>query len=138
MADIPVRDAFRGTHTLDARGGRKLPTAAVEAKQVEQPEAQPTQGRWLDALALELAACEGADEVDAILARADVQAAQDKLRNGARDRLVDMIQVAIERTAPDETARAANAGVFADSDSGPFRELAPTPMSPLIWHGPKP
>ena len=123
-ADIPVRDTFRGT-TLDAEVDRKLPTAPVEAKQAEQPK-RPTQGQWLDALALELAACEGADEVDAILARADVQAAQDKLRNGARDRLVDMIQVAIERTSPDETT-APNAGVFADSDSDPFRELAPTP-----------
>ena len=130
-ADIPVRDTFRGT-TLDAEPhehaapvDRKLPTAPVEAKQAEQPK-RPTQGQWLDALALELAACEGADEVDAILARQDVQAAQDKLRNGARDRLVDMIQVAIERTSPDETS-APNAGVFADSDSDPFRELAPTP-----------
>ena len=118
-----VRDTFRGT-TLDAEVDRKLPTAPVEAKQAEQPK-RPTQGQWLDALALELAACEGSEEVDAILARADVQAAQDKLRNGARDRLVDMIQVAIERTSPDETT-APNAGVFADSDSDPFRELAPS------------
>ena len=42
-------------------------------------------------------------------------------RNGARDRLVDMIQVAIERTSPDETT-APNAGVFADADSDPFAE----------------
>ena len=120
-----TRDTFRGT-TLDAEVDRKLPTAPVEAKQAEQPKvAKPTQGQWLDALALELAACEGSDEVDAILARPNVQQAQDKLRNGARDRLVDMIQVAIERTSPDETT-APNAGVFADSDSDPFRELAPS------------
>ena len=128
-ADIPVRDTFRGT-TLDAEPhehaapvDRKLPTAPVEAKQAEQPKRQ-TVGEWLDALALELAACEGSEEVDAVLARADVQSAQDKLRNGGRDRLVDMIQVAIERTSPDETT-APNAGVFADADTDPFREVAP-------------
>ena len=122
-ADIPpTRDTFRGT-TLDAEVDRKLPTAPVE--QAEPPKPRQTVGAWLDALALELAACEGSDEVDAVLARADVQSAQDKLRNGARDRLVDMIQVAIERTSPDETT-APNAGVFADADTDPFRELAPS------------
>ena len=127
-ADIPVRDTFRGT-TLDApppfvprveTPDRHNPPMAFTTER-DGPKRQ-TVGEWLDALALELAACEGSEEVDAVLARADVQSAQDKLRNGARDRLVDMIQVAIERTSPDETT-APNAGVFADED--PFREAAP-------------
>ena len=126
-----VRDTFRGT-TLDApppfvprveTPDRHNPPMAFTTER-DGPKRQ-TVGEWLDALALELAACEGSEEVDAVLARADVQAAQDKLRNGARDRLVDMVQVAIERTSPDETS-APNAGVFADSDSDPFRELAPS------------
>ena len=131
-ADIPVRDTFRGT-TLDAEPhehaaqvDRQLPTAPVRETSGERTESpspkRPTQGQWLDALALELAACEGPDEVDAILARDDVQKAQDRFNNGSKDRLVDMIQVAIERTSPDETS-APNAGVFADSDSDPFREV---------------
>ena len=130
-ADIPVRDTFRGT-TLDAQPpfvprvetpDRHNPPMAFTTER-DGPKRQ-TVGEWLDALALELAACEGSEEVDAVLARADVQAAQDKLRNGARDRLVDMVQVAIERTSPDETT-APNAGVFADADTDPFREHAPS------------
>ena len=125
-----VRDTFRGT-TLDApppfvprveTPDRHNPPMAFTTER-DGPKRQ-TVGEWLDALALELAACEGSEEVDAVLARADVQAAQDKLRNGARDRLVDMIQVAIERTADAETS-APNAGVFADADTDPFREVAP-------------
>lgn len=130
-ADIPVRDTFRGT-TLDAEPApvdRKLPTAPVRETSGERTESpspkRPTQGQWLDALALELAACEGPDEVDAILARDDVQKAQDRFNNGSKDRLVDMIQVAIERTSPDETS-APNDGVFADPSTDPFRELAPS------------
>ena len=120
-ADIPVRDTFRGT-TLDAEVDRKLPTAPVEQAEPQKP--RQTVGAWLDALALELAACEGPAEVDAILARDEIQQAQDKLRNGARDRLVDMIQVAIERTSPDETS-APNDGLYAHADEDPFREVAP-------------
>ena len=120
-----ARDTFRGT-TLDAEPDRKLPTAPVEQAEPQKP--RPTQGQWLDALALELAACEGADEVDAILARPNVQQAQDMFRNGARDRLVDMLQVAIERTSPDETSAPndeVHGGTFADADTDPFREVAP-------------
>ena len=124
-----TRDTFRGT-TLDApppfvprveTPDRHNPPLAFTTER-DGPKRQ-TVGEWLDALALELAACEGSEEVDAILARADVQSAQDKLRNGARDRLVDMIQVAIERTSPDETT--APNELYAHADEDPFREVAP-------------
>jgi hypothetical protein len=81
-----------------------------------------TVGAWLDALALELAACEGGEEVDTILAREDVQQAQDRLRNGAADRLNHMIQTAIARTAATEAPE--DDGLYADPASDPFREPA--------------
>ena len=40
--------------------------------------------------------------MDSIISRADVQAAMDKLGNGARDRLNAMVNAAIKRTAPDD------------------------------------
>jgi hypothetical protein len=85
-----------------------------------------TVAAWLDALALELAGCEGGEEVDAILAREDVQQAQDRLRNGAADRLNHMIHAAISRTAATETSAPEDDGLYADPASDPFRELAPT------------
>jgi hypothetical protein len=124
-ADIPARDTFRGT-TLDAdpptldpaRVMQPLPVATAQPK-----PAKPTVTQWLDALALELAACEGSEEVDEVLARADIQAAQDKLRNGAADRLRDMIQTAIARTSGDETSAPAGEddGLFAPGED-PFVE----------------
>jgi hypothetical protein len=113
-ADIPARDAFAGPtieHTAATPEPPPTPT-------IDHPR-KKTVGAWLDALALELAACEGDEEVDAIVAREDVQQAQDKLQNGAADRLNHMIQEAIARTAAAETS-APNDGVFADPKDDPF------------------
>jgi hypothetical protein len=124
-----ARDTFRGT-TLDADPPTPDPVHVMQPPPVAtaQPKAaKPTVTQWLDALALELAACEGSEEVDEVLARADIQAAQDKLRNGARDRLTDMIQTAIARTSGDETsAPVEDDGLYADPAADPFREMAPT------------
>jgi hypothetical protein len=61
---------------------------------------RPTVTEWLKALDAELAQAQTSTEVDAILARDDVQKAQDKLTNGAKDRLQDMLDAAIKRTTP--------------------------------------
>jgi hypothetical protein len=58
--------------------------------------------------------------VDEILAEDEVQKAQDRLRDNARDRLDHILQSAIRRTSVDETS-APNDGVFADSATDPFR-----------------
>jgi hypothetical protein len=131
-----VRDTFRGT-TLDAApathdsapperqtvrhaAGTPGPVAVV----VEQPK-RPTQGQFVDAVGLELAACEGGEEVDAILARSDVQLALDRFGPAAKDRLNHIISEAIRRTAATETSAPEDDGVFADPASDPFREPAP-------------
>lgn len=87
-----------------------------------------TVGEWLDALALELAACEGGEEVDAVLARPDVVAAQDKLGNGAKDRLDGIISEAIARTTAAETTAPTDevhGGTFANPSDDPFAERVP-------------
>jgi len=123
-ADIPTRDTFSGPTIEHAHEhAAEQPKPLVEPKPMAHP-AKPTVTQWLDALALELAAAEGSEEVDAILARSDVQTAQDKLRNGARDRLDHILQEAIARTAADETT-APDDGVFADAETDPFRQPVP-------------
>lgn len=90
--DLPA-DQFQG-HTIEAH-----PEPAREAPQA--PDAaprKPTINEWLDALELELANAATAEDVDAILARADVQKATDTFKNGARGRLDDMVSAAIKRT----------------------------------------
>jgi len=114
-----VRDTFRGT-TLDAD---PAPAAAPEPA-AEQPKPKQTPDEWIAALAAELAACESADEVDEILARPSVQAAQDRARGAHKDRLQDLIMEAIARTA--EATTAPNDGVFADPSSDPFRQPVTT------------
>jgi hypothetical protein len=118
-ADIPARDTFRGT-TLDAD---PAPAAAPEPA-AEQPKPKQTPDEWIAALAAELAACEDAEAVDAVLARPSIQAAQDRARGAHKDRLQDLIMEAIARTSADETS-APNDGVFADPETDPFR--APVP-----------
>lgn len=54
----------------------------------------------MDALRADLDEAMDADAVDAILAREDVQRAQDRATNGARKELDAMINAAIARTAP--------------------------------------
>src|SRR5580765_8524745 len=124
-ADIPARDTFVGptiehtASTIPNQVAEQGVTGAIPT--IDHPR-KKTVGAWLDALALELAACEGGEEVDAILAREDVQQAQDKLRNGAADRLNHMIQAAIARTA---ATAPEDDGLYADPASDPFRETAP-------------
>jgi hypothetical protein len=112
-ADIPVRDTFAGPTIEHA-----APAAAPPA---EQPKPKQTPDEWIATLAAELAACESADEVDEILARPSVQAAQDRARGAHKDRLQDLIMEAIARTAADETT-APDDGVFADAETDPFRQ----------------
>lgn len=54
---------------------------------------------WLDKLDMALANAPDADAVDAILARDDVQKAQERLTNGARERLQTILDAALKRTA---------------------------------------
>lgn len=61
---------------------------------------KPTVTEWLKGLDVDLTNAETKDAVDAVLARDDVQRAQDALRNGAKERLDGMIAAAIQRTAP--------------------------------------
>lgn len=124
-----ARDTFRGT-TLDvvaphdpAPPARQTVEHAVGTPDpVASTPKRPTVTQWLDALATELAACEGGEEVDAILARSDVQQAQDKLLGGAADRLRHIVQVAIARTASTETSAPEDDGVFANPADDPFVE----------------
>jgi hypothetical protein len=121
-ADIPPRDTFAGptiehaTSSPDAsRVMQPLPVAAAQPKP-EAPKRQ-TITEWLDALALELASCDGAEEVDAVLARDDVQQAQDRFRNGALDRLNHLVAEAIRR------ANEIEQDPFADTDASTETEV---------------
>jgi hypothetical protein len=118
-----VRDTFRGT-TLDAAPATHDSAPPPPAVTVEQPK-RPTQGQFVDAVGLELAACEGGEEVDAILARSDIQLALDRFGPAAKDRLNHIISEAIRRTAATETSAPEDDGVFADPTTDPFREPAP-------------
>jgi hypothetical protein len=125
-----VRDTFAGPtleHTA-APVASPIPNQVAEQgvtgaiPTIDHPR-KKTVTQWLDALALELAGCEGGEEVDAILAREDVQQAQDRLRNGAADRLNHMIHAAIARTAATETSAPDDDGLYAPGED-PFREPA--------------
>jgi hypothetical protein len=114
-----ARDTFRGT-TLDAD---PAPVAApVSEPAVEPPRQKPRQSitQWLDALETRLSYATTSEAVDEILAEDEVQKAQDRLRDNARDRLDHILQGAIARTSADETS-APNDGVFADPETDPFR-----------------
>jgi hypothetical protein len=116
-----VRDTFAGPTIEHATA----PEPAVEQPRPLVERKPMTSRQWLDELDADMAIAiaEGTDAVDAILARADVQKAQDKLQNGARDRLQHIIDEAIRRTAEDTSAP--NDGVFSDPSEDPFR--APVP-----------
>lgn len=94
-------DNFTGT-TLEGLTIRPDPEQVMQP--IESAPKKPSVTQWLDALALNLAAAVNGEEVDAILARSEVQKAQDHLKNGAKDRLDHMIQEAIARTAEGETS----------------------------------
>jgi hypothetical protein len=124
-ADIPVRDTFAGP-TIEHAAPAAAPVRETSHEQTDShaPKKQ-TVSEYLDVLAAEMAVAiaDGGEAVDAILARPDVQAAQDKLRNGARDRLQHILDEAIRRTAQADDAAEAEAGdaLFADPEHDPFR-----------------
>jgi hypothetical protein len=122
-----ARDTFAGPtleHTASTIPNQVAEQGVTGATPTIDHPRKKTVGAWLDALALELAGCEGGEEVDAILAREDVQQAQDRLRNGAADGLNHMIQTAIARTAATETSAPEDDGLYAPGED-PFREVAP-------------
>lgn len=88
--DEPKRDTFTGT--------------TIEAEPPPPIAKRPTVTAWLDALDAELTNAQDGEELDTILARDDVQKAQDTLRNGARDRLQHMLDTAIGRMQATETS----------------------------------
>jgi hypothetical protein len=66
-----------------------------------KPERKPTISEWLDVLQGDLAAARDADAVKAIVRRDDVQRALKTLRNGALNRLREMINATREGAAED-------------------------------------
>jgi hypothetical protein len=132
-ADIPPRDSFAGptiehaTPAVDPTAGQQQMQAMAKAA---QPKAETPKRRtiteWLDALALELASCDGT-ELEEILARDEVQQAQDRFRNGAKDRLNHVIHEALKRTARADDAAEGELdpdNLFADPAADPFVEPA--------------
>lgn len=82
--------------TIDAKA--EPVTAAPPPPVAEPPRARKqTISAFLDALALELAACEGEAEWHAIDTRADVMAAKEKLTNGAKERLDELLANSLDR-----------------------------------------
>lgn len=74
----------------------------IEATAEPAPPAEPpkrTLGQFLDALEAELRDAQTWEQVSAIAQRADVLKAQDVAKNGAAQRLHDMLESARERTA---------------------------------------
>ena len=124
-ADIPARDTFAGP-TIEHATPAVDPTAGQQQMQTmakPQEPKRPTQGQWLDGLEARLAAAEGTDAIDAILAESEVQTAQDRFRNGARDRLQHILDAAIKRSLPAYAREAMpeDDGLFAPGED-PFVE----------------
>lgn len=93
--------AFDGT-TIEAAPESTTAQAigdSIPALDAPAAPKKPSVTDWLNALGLELANAPDAEAVDAILARADVQSAFDKLRNGALERLKEITSDAIARTS---------------------------------------
>src|ERR1700722_384836 len=127
-----LRDAFpdvlRGL--ISAEEAADMPfeatgvTPRVEPVQAEPAPPEPSKPKmtvieWLKALDVDLTNAQTSAEVDAILARDDVQKAQDKLQNGARDRLQGMLDAAIKRTAPPAASDEVDATEWdAEEDTG--------------------
>jgi hypothetical protein len=102
-----------------------LPRQAMPASRPPVVEPRPkrtTVSEWLDALGIELANASPA-EADEILARSDVQKAQDTLRGDAKDRLQYILDQTIARLAAADEAAETEAGdqLFADPETDPFR-----------------
>jgi len=96
-----ARDTFAGP-TIEHAAPAPDAAQVMRPLPVTQPKAEPAKRKtiteWLDALALELASCTS-EELDEILSRDEVQQAQDRFRNGAKDKLNRVIHEALKRTA---------------------------------------
>jgi len=129
-ADIPTRDTFAGPtieHAAPAPDAAQVMQPLPVTPPKAEPAKRPTVTQWLDALALELASCTS-EELDEILSRDEVQQAQDRFRNGAKDRLNHVIHEALKRTARADDAAEGELepdALFAPGED-PFREMAPT------------
>lgn len=99
MSDIDKPMVLALTAT---KGSRKPYTVKPLPRERSAPEApkRPTVTQWLDALQADLDAAQGADAVDAILARPGVLKAQGALAGDDKARLDKMAHAAIARTAP--------------------------------------
>lgn len=99
LSDIESPVTMALTETKGSRKPFVVKPLVIEALPTTQAAKRQTVGEFLDALDRELQVAMTANAVDAILAREDVQKAQDKLQNGARDRLNAMVKAALDRTA---------------------------------------
>jgi len=125
-----ARDTFAGP-TIEHAAPAPDAAQVMRPLPVTQPKAEPAKRKtiteWLDALALELASCTS-EELDEILSRDEVQQAQDRFRNGAKDKLNRVIHEALKRTARADDAAEGELepdALFADPATDPFREVAP-------------
>ena len=120
-ADMPAPDNFSG-QTIEIRSDLAQIMQPLEQTTDPEPPRRPTVTDWLKALDVDLTGARTSDEVDAILARDDVQKElQDALRNGARERLQHMIDAAISRTSLINDAPGGDAPEF---DNAPENEAA--------------
>lgn len=90
-------DDFRGVTIEAAHAPAAEPEVGVEAAAAPPPTRDDRRHRivmWLDGLEIELRDAAGVDAVDAILARDDVQRAQDVFRGADAQRLGSMIHAA--------------------------------------------
>jgi len=94
--DAPRREPPYPGPTLDAE-------PLTEASPEPPRQKRRTINEFLDALQLELAACEGLDEVNALCDREDVKKAVEHFTNGAKQRLDDIIAAALDRVTGMET-----------------------------------
>lgn len=101
----PRGEADRRTRDWVAPPTPRLQPGLDAPTPMPRPMTKPTQtiAAWLDAFELELAAVEGDEELDALLARDDAQRAQEMFTGAAKQRLDDMIQAALARSRARET-----------------------------------
>jgi hypothetical protein len=95
QGNVVAEEPFTGT-TIDGEHAQPEP--------VSDPPKKRTISEFLDDLQrqFDAAIVAGRDEVDRLIASEDVQKAQDRFTNGAKDRLIKMIGDAIARTDDDD------------------------------------
>lgn len=84
----------------DLKVGDIAAPVSAEAQSAQKPAKRRTIGEWLDNLELQLLTAQTMEDVDLILASREVQEAQQKLKNGAQERLTEMIRMALDRLQP--------------------------------------